>query len=87
MSLVSSLGKSNGSCARSSAEVSKLLGSANKTVRKTSRAVITIKLAKRYRSALRRAGSITAQAAVEFNPRKGDARSRTLSVKFREKRA
>ena len=66
---------------------SKLLGSATRTVRKASRVVITIKLAKRYRSALRRAGSITGQAAVEFKPKKGDARSRTLSVKFREKRA
>jgi hypothetical protein len=66
---------------------SKVLGSADKTVRKASRVVVTVKLAKRYRSALRRAGSITGQAAVDFKPRKGDGRSRTLSVKFREKRA
>ena len=65
----------------------KLLGSLNRTVKKAGRVTVTVKLAKRYRGALRRAGSIAAQASVELVPKRGDRRSRTLTVRFRAKRS
>jgi hypothetical protein len=66
---------------------SKLLGSANQTVKKAGKIVVTIKLAKKYRTALKRAGSISAQAAVQLTPKAGKASSRTVTVRFREKRS
>ncbi len=47
----------------------KLLGSLNRTVKKAGRVTVTVKLAKRYRGALRRAGSIAGQASVELVPK------------------
>jgi hypothetical protein len=65
----------------------KLLGSAKRTVRKPASVVVTVKLARKYRSRLRKAGTIAASASVVLTPKTGAARTRSITVRFRDKRA
>lgn len=66
---------------------SKLLASKSVTVKKTGQVRVDLKLAKRYRSALKRAGKIQARATASLTPTSGgSAYERALTVRFESKR-
>ncbi len=65
----------------------KLLASKSVTVKKTGQLRVDLKLGKRYRSALRRAGKIQARATATLTPTSGgSAYERALTVRFQAKR-
>jgi hypothetical protein len=63
----------------------KLLASAKVKVTKKRDVTVDVTLAKKYRSGLRKAGSLDASAAVRFKPAKGDALERTVNVRFKSR--
>ena len=64
----------------------RLLARGARRVRASGRIVMTLRLAKRYRGALRRAAELDARARVTLTPARGTALRRELAVRFQARR-